>query len=256
MKICSRFRLFTLLVSFGLVSVVACDEDPPKPEINQVTLELTHKVGSEVLALTTGQYVNPHQEPYTVNGLIYYLSNVKLNQTGQSTTFSEPESYHLVNETKPASKNILITKLTPGTYNELEFSIGVDQVRNHADNTTGDLNPGNSSGMHWTWSSGYKFLVFHGHSDASQSPSKSFQYHIADDAAYRTVKIALPAPLVITGSSKHLIKISADINQLLASPQGDISFAASHDEQGATVTTLKMADSYPRVFSVTEVQNQ
>jgi hypothetical protein len=84
--------------------------------------------------------------------------------------------------------------VTPGTYTQLDFNIGVDSVRNHSDPASfpndNPLNIIDSSGMFWTWNSGYIFVVIEGQYDTDSlgtgMPTVNFSYHIGKDPYLRT----------------------------------------------------------------------
>jgi hypothetical protein len=78
-------------------------------------------------------------------------------------------------------------KLPVGKYKGIRFRMGLDSLTNHSDPAKyGTGSPlSTTTGMHWTWKTGYKFTVMEGKVDASatggQQPATAFSYHIGTD---------------------------------------------------------------------------
>lgn len=235
----------------------ACDnDDPVQPETpaGTVVLQLEHVMAEQPLELQTGRYTTANNDTISVSSLLYYLSNVKLQNDNGSQVYAEPESYHLVNEKKPESKKITLGQVTPGTYTRLYIAIGIDNNRNHTGAQTGDLSP--DYGMIWTWESGYKFLVLEGNSPQSRGFGGTYAFHIGNDRAYRWLALPLPAPLEVKKGSKHTIHLKADIRELFSSPRGNINLNTNFNHQAFDSVTARMADRYPRVFKMGAVDSK
>lgn len=91
--------------------------------------------------------------------------------------------------------NILFSdQVVPGNYSEIAFDVGVDSVRNHSDPSTyatsHPLSTISSSGMFWTWNTGYRFIVIEGVYDTDSLgtgvPPNAFSYHIGLDPYLKT----------------------------------------------------------------------
>lgn len=95
----------------------------------------------------------------------------------------------------PASMMYSIGTMSPGTFTNLSFNVGIDSLTNHADPTTAQA-PLNEMGMHWNWntSAGYKFVKLEGQVDTSSTGMagewKGFAYHVATDPMLRNVSYA------------------------------------------------------------------
>ena len=121
------------------------------------------------------------------------FSSIKFyNTTAQATTTSGTVyEANSVSRFDFSTSTILFNdKLKPGSYSNIGFNIGVDSVRNHSDPSSfpadNPLNIISSSGMFWTWSSGYIFVVIEGQYDtdstATTVPTTNFSYHLGKDA--------------------------------------------------------------------------
>ncbi len=174
-------KLFIALI-LGFSSILtSCKKDelpdpilPTQPanEIGMFKIEFEHLFNSANFTLNTA-YTTSEGEEVTFTKLNYYISNIQLSKT-DGTTWSEPESYHLVKLSDPISTLITINDVPKGQYNGMTFMIGVDSTRNVSGAQTGALDPANE--MFWSWNNGYIFVKSEGTSP--QSSSGNFEYHL------------------------------------------------------------------------------
>ena len=238
---------FALVLPVLVFSGCNDDEDPTQPaQTGTVTLQLSHMAGTEPLQLnSTDYYTSPAGQQYRVSDFKYYLSNLKFQ--GQNLQlFSEPESYHFVNQTDPGSLKIAISQMQPGTYDTLLFAIGVDNNRNHTGAQIGALDPAN--GMSWGWTTGYKFLQLEGFSPLAPAPN-TLLYHIGLDQNYRLVRIGLSPALVVTANSRHTINLKADVNRIFGTAENPVSFATMHNVMFDPDKSAQIANNYAKMFS-------
>src|ERR1700733_14455088 len=143
-------------------------------EKNEGVLKITfiNVVQKVPMVLNSVNYVNPFGETYSINKFKYYISNIPLQSS--STSFSETESYHLINQNDPASLSFSFS-MPSGNYNSLSFLLGVDSLHNVSGAQTGALAPAND--MFWTWNSGYVMAKMEGASPAS-ALNNVFEFHI------------------------------------------------------------------------------
>ncbi len=103
-----------------------------------------------------------------------YISNIKLKNTDGSY-WSENESYHLLDLSNPSSLLVNLSKVPVGNYTEIEFTLGIDSLRNVSGAQTGALATTNN--MFWSWNSGYIFVKAEG-TYLDNGTRKNFKYHI------------------------------------------------------------------------------
>lgn len=201
---------------------------------------------------TTDQYTNSSGEKYTVRTFRFYVSNIKLRSATAAT--AEKESYHLIDLAKSESREISAF-FTKGSYNTIEFMLGVDSTRNVSGAQTGALDPAN--GMFWTWNTGYIFAKLEGNSPVSTAPLQAITYHIGGfrtgENAIRTISLPMPAgkPLVV-GSSTAQVVIDVDLAHWFMHMH-TISIAATPSIMTPGGVSLKIADNYAGMFSVLNV---
>ncbi len=130
----------------------------------------------------------------------FYTTYAKVGNGGTYTNANSVAQFNYANS------NVLFSDLvTPGSYDELTFDIGVDSVRNHADPSTYDsdhpLSTMSSGGMYWTWNSGYRFVVIEGRFDSNGDQvidmnDTPFAYHLGLDPYLRTNTASVSMNLV------------------------------------------------------------
>lgn len=201
---------------------------------------------------TTDQYTNSSGETYTVRTFRFYVSNIRLRSA--SSTTAEKESYHLVDLAKTESKEISAI-FNKGTYNTIEFMVGVDSTRNVSGAQTGALDP--AYGMFWTWNTGYIFAKLEGNSPVSTAPSQAITYHIGGfrtgENAIRIISLPMPAgKSLLVGSNNPQLVIDVDLAHWFMHMH-TISIAATPSVMTPGGVSLKIADNYAGMFSVLNV---
>ncbi len=249
-----KFKTLAIVSLFALATISCNKKDDPDPvDTNQpAEMGFTFKnvVGIDPLVLgTNNQYFNASNEQYQVTTFNYYISNIKLVKK-DGTTYDEPESYHLVQESTPSSKHFHLEDIPYGEYTGVQFLIGVDEARNTAGAQTGALDPQN--GMFWDWNSGYIMAKMEGISSASTAADGTFRYHIGgfsgDNNVLRTVKMDFPSSLVIGSGSVGELEIKADAAKWFT--PNNISIAATNSIMMPGPTARKIADNYAKMFSI------
>jgi hypothetical protein len=209
-----------------------------------ISIQFQHKVGNADLQLFDSTYRNAFGEPFTVNRFRYYISHVALRDDNENI-IDIKNDYHLIDEEDSMSKKILLhTSLKKIT--TLEFTIGVDSIKNISGVQTGDLDP--SHGMFWTWNSGYIFAKLEGQSDSAHSPNHAFTYDIGGfkqkENALRKVVLVVPS-----NNDSNEIIINVDILKWF---QAKYDFKLSHTpychQPGKMAQQL--ADNYATMFSI------
>ncbi|MDY0904940.1 MbnP family protein [Pedobacter sp. CFBP9032] len=221
------------------------------------TLEFEHQVNGAALNLNTTTYKNAKGEDFKINVFKYYVSNVKLSKT-DGTTYLVPESYFLIDESKPSSKLITVNNVPTGDYTKIEYTIGVDYARNFAGAQTGALDPVN--GMFWTWNSGYIFVKLEGTSPQSKAQNNALTFHIGGvldpNNTIRTyvTEINSANPLRIRTDSKpdmHFIVNAAS----LFTGTTDVSFTTLNFTMGGANSVI-VADNYAKgMFRLDHIHN-
>jgi hypothetical protein len=248
MKVCWKSFVWVITGMAVITTAMSFLPLPANPSAS-LTIQLDHVVGKSVLELDTAIYSNALGQVYEVNRFKYYLSNFQLKKK-DGTEFRSSETF-LVDEDKPVSKQIHLKNISAGDYVSISFIIGVDSLHNCSGAQSGALDPVN--GMFWTWNNGYIFLKLEGHSTASHSPGKIFEYHIGGykppSNCIRHVRLALPAEsLSLTAGKTALLRLQADVSEVLKNPNTvDFSKLSAVSDP---LNSGTIADNYADMFSL------
>lgn len=170
-------------------------------------------------------YKTPLGDSVKFSTLNYFISNLKLvKQNGALYTLPQDSNYFLLKQTTNASASIQLNNVPTGNYTGIQFTIGVDSIRNTMDVAyrTGSLDVGGEArGMYWVWNSGYIFFKLEGTTINDVSAlKKGFRYHIGGYGGYETKSINNIkskefsfANMEVTLANKLKIDISVSIDQ-------------------------------------------
>lgn len=172
-----------------------------------VTLRFSFMHGTNNLQLNTN-YTDDFGTVYQISRAEFYLSNVKFFDHDSNVVFT-PGKYFII---RPGTQDYALGTPSNSHLHGLSFYVGVDSATNHTDPTTypvdNALSPQTPS-MHWSWSSGYRFLVIEGLADRNGDsvPESSYEFHIGMDALLTTVNLNAHVDVIAGNDNKVNIKI-------------------------------------------------
>ena len=243
-----------LFVFFSCIVVSSCKKTST-PKTGSIKINFRNVVGARPILLDGTNFTNSFGETYTITQFKYYISNIRLITNASSA--SEIESYHLIDQSLPASLSFEFTA-EENTFLGLQFLLGVDSLRNVSGAQTGALDPLN--GMFWTWNSGYVMAKMEGVSPQSNQAGNTIAYHIGGfsgaNAVLKTITLPFPAgkPVVIQQGKTSEITLQADGYQWWQNPNS-IKIADLPVCTSPGVLAKKIADNYSTMFSITAVVN-
>lgn len=250
---CGMSLLLTMAVL--VFSLNACkdkdDDSPvPAPTTTDITFEIENTAGGEVIEMDTLKFTNDAGNLYSVSLLKYYLSNFIFTDTS-GNEFKAP-NYELIDESDATFKTFVISDVPNGTYNNMQFLMGVDSSRNFAGALTGDLDP--VYGMLWDWNTGYVYFMHEGNFIDSTGAENSVHFHYGTLKAL--VSESLPVSLQLNGTPKK-IKLRFDLNKVYNSPNqmnfnGDNFHQSTGPGENGWVQLLKQ--NFDGAFSVVSVE--
>jgi hypothetical protein len=253
-----RIKTIFFLIISTAVAFIACQKNIDGGLIQKTgTIKITFKntIKGTPVVLNAGVYTNVFAEQYSLTKFKYYISNVSVNNIGNSS--AEKESYHLIDESKPASLSFSYSGLLD-LYSALNFTIGVDSLRNVSGAQTGALDPLND--MFWTWNTGYIMAKMEGNSPQSAVVNNKVEYHIGGFSGANNVlkKLSLTLPAgkalnVREGKVSEII-IECDIDKWWQIPN-DIKITADPVCTTPGALAKKIADNYSKMFTITDVIN-
>lgn len=240
-----------LIVFAALFTLFSCNKESSS-ETDLAPLKISFQLEAFGAPIdTTAFYTNNSGEKFKITAFKFYVSLIEAANSSTNSRSAENESYHLVDLADPATHQFTVS-LKNGIYDQLNFIIGVDSVRNVSGAQTGALDP--AKGMFWTWNTGYIFAKLEGKSPSSTAPFQMFTYHIGGfktgENAIRN--ISLPAQFQI-GKTNELV-INADVQRWF-DDVNTLSIASKATIMSPGGMALQIADNYATMFSVNKIVN-
>jgi hypothetical protein len=159
----------------------------------QTVLRFEAYFGEEKLELGRFYKIS-ERDSVAVEVLRFYLADLKLLGANK-TLFEDAVKAHLIDWEVPGS--CLIDLKKPFAASELKglgFNLGIDSLTNVSGALGGDLDP--TTGMYWTWQSGYINFKLEGVSNLSAARKNQFHLHLGGYAtpynAMRRVQLLAP----------------------------------------------------------------
>ena len=153
--------------------VASCEKEPVAADTGEFHIEMDYiwAMSNAPFSLGTDLFHPMTQDTLNFSTFKHYISNVKLHSLDGSV-WEDVESYYLVDLSDPTSLDLYFNNVPVGEYDRIEFTLGVDSLRNVSGVQSGALDPANQ--MFWSWNSGYIMIkaegVFQG--------GESFAYHL------------------------------------------------------------------------------
>jgi hypothetical protein len=177
--------IISTLIITALISLQSCGkDDPTSSSEGNFNIQTNFVFGATAAPFALNQkLVQPVTgDTLTFSEFSFYLSNIRL-QKEDGSWWSETESYHLLSAKSADDAKINLQNVPAGKYKAMEYTLGVDSLRNVSGAQTGDLAA--SKGMFWDWNSGYIMLKAEGMSP--QSSSGSFAFHLGGFAGANNI---------------------------------------------------------------------
>ena len=255
--------LFAALLTISLIS---CKKDPVDPEptptpaptatTGSLKVNFEAMVDTSELVFDTQNYVNANLDTFKVNVFKYYVSNVVLTKSDNST-YVVPNSYFLVDHKTSGANMITLTGVPIANYKSIQFIIGVDSTRNVSGAQEGALAVSNN--MFWSWNSGYIFAKMEGTSPQSGNSSKNLAFHIGGFAgannALKTITISFGSSTAnVSASVTPEVHLTSDLSKWFKGAN-TITFATQHSIMMPGMNALKIASNYANMFAFEHVHN-
>lgn len=248
-----NFIISTFIIT-ALVSLQSCSKDDPHSDgEGHFNIQTNFVFGATAAPFALNQkLVHPVTgDTLTFSEFSFYLSNVRL-QKEDGSWWSETESYHLLSAKSADDAKIHLHDVPAGKYKAMEYTLGVDSLRNVSGAQTGDLAV--SKGMFWDWNSGYIMLKAEGTSP--QSSTGSYAFHLGGFSGTNNIVTKKTtdfggAILNITTSTEPTVVLLANPARLWHSSPSVATRNTIH-MPGANAVT--MANTFYGNFSFKEIQ--
>ncbi|MGZ4098005.1 MAG: MbnP family protein [Bacteroidia bacterium] len=251
----AKVLLYALL---PVIIFMSCKKDTKietHPSNTQVTFHFNAFMNDYPLNLNGPvTLTNQNGDSLNVTKFNYYITNIRLTNMDGSV-YSEPESYHLIEHAFSPTTSFTMKNLPEGTYNKIEFLVGVDSAHNVSGSQVGDLDPGRA--MFWDWNTGYIFLKLEGKYKSASTPVASdYAIHIGGySLPWNCIRqISLPMPEVkIADAANPSVFLNVVIDEMFKTPVTIDLDTYSGVVGGKNARTISY--NYADMFSVSKVIN-
>lgn len=257
---------YSMLI-IGAILFASCKKDKQQPASSnnnnstpttgKLALRFEANFNDSTLVFNNQTYVTANNDTIKVSSFKYYISNITLTKTDNST-YTVPNAYILVNHDALGSAPVFTLNNIPiGQYKAIKMLIGVDSAKNVSGTQSGDLDP--SNGMFWSWSTGYIMLKLEGTSPQSGSSTKSFAFHIGGFSGPNNVlKWITPsfnsATANVSASVTPEIHFSVDVSEIFKTPN-TIHLNSTYNVTMPGPMAKMIADNYADMITVEHIHN-
>ena len=200
-----------LILAFSLCVFSGCDKDED-PNPGEVTLRISFVSNGAPVAINDVLPYNGND--HKISLVKMYLSNLALECSCGS--IENLADVVLVDSDK--DQYSFSFEVDPGIYSGLQMSLGLPAELNGQDPAifAADHPMSAQQNMYWTWASKYRFIIYEGKVDSTQSNNFDhlLVYHTGLDTLFRDMG-TLPLSLTVESESKHTIDITFDLLNVL-----------------------------------------
>ncbi len=230
-----NIRTVRILIALTLftVALTGCkkDEEPmaptPAPTTGTFKLGYGFHWGAADLDMNTF-YTDGNGHAIKFRTVKFFLGQPVLFSGGSAV--ARWDSTYFLADAEVGEGNWLVGTVSPGSFDSLALTVGIDSVSNHKDPTLAEA-PLNDATMHWNWNpaQGYVFLLLEGRVDDDgdgvvDGADPEFTYHCATDDARRALVLPLSTTVSAGGTMIPHLEIHMDVLcsnvDMLALPSG------------------------------------
>jgi hypothetical protein len=225
--------LLKIVIAIAItLSGASCKKDSPDdaPEAGKITLQFSHYNEGSPLNTDTMMYTNEAGNPYLVNEIQYFISDVTIHyEDGREILIDAWKEIHYVDTDIPSTHEWQVfDELPPGTVTSISFTFGIPEEKNQSLMFT---DPPESL-MFWPeyLGGGYHYLKLNGKWLADDNIVKPFDFHLGIGQVYDsegsitgfiqnyfTVR-GLNSPFDITPASTQNIVIRMNVENWFENP--------------------------------------
>lgn len=242
-------RYLILSVCVALLAVSCKKEKVKDPEVTPVTPQL--KVTVQPVFGAENLYIDSVYT--TADGWDLQFTEVKFYLTHWANGANELVEAARFDYTENGTKCFQVDGAV-ANFGALTGNIGVSADFNHSDPSAfpsnSPLNIMNANGMHWSWASGYIFIVLEGRADtipdADPLFDHTFTYHIASDT-YLGSKNFPTVNWTDAGNSLHTAEFKLDLQKIFDHPTNPIDVRSeymTHSGGSEAVLTQKVLANF------------
>jgi hypothetical protein len=173
-------------IVFAFISILSCERNTPatEPETGHISFIFKHLIDGQPLTTSTMKYVNEAGNPYQVDELMYFISDVILYKNdGTSYKINGWTDIHYIDIGIASTLNWdVFDKIAKGKYDSISFTFGLSEALNTSFRF---VNPPESN-MMWPdiLGGGYHFLMINGKWKTPQDVIENYAFHLGTGQLY------------------------------------------------------------------------
>ena len=220
-----QFKKILAVTAMALAFTACSNEDNKSTEVagnGKLEVEFDNIFGGADLILDSQSNTTSQGEVLKISDIKYIVSNIVLTkEDGTTFTYPKSESYFIVSERNQLSHVVELENIPAGNYTKITFGIGVDENQYNLGQTVqGDFFANaQDEDMAWTWSAGYKHLLFEGQFTSSTVTTPTiFMVHTGKSGAnynYQEVTLNFPDKALVRTTITPDVHIFADVKQVI-----------------------------------------
>ncbi len=184
-----KYALLTILLfGFLMLTNISCNNDKPEPTqpTGHISFSFTHLVDGLPLVKDNMKYVNAAGNPYEINQVMYFISDVTLHKSdGTKKLISDWTDIHYVDIDMPETlKWDVYDDIRSGAYDSVSFTFGITAEKNKSFMF---VNPPEVN-MMWPdiLGGGYHYMMINGSWKDQSNVIKSFAFHLGIGQLYKS----------------------------------------------------------------------
>ena len=131
-----QLLIFLCFLTFALFFTSCNDKEEtiPEPETGNITFKFSHLVNGKQLQADTMMYTNAAGNPYEVNEVMYFISDVTLHKSdGSSKMIDEWKDIHYIDIDIPTTQTWnVFDDISVGEYDSISFVFGITEEKNQS----------------------------------------------------------------------------------------------------------------------------
>ena len=182
-----KWTFYIGFIGIFLAMVISCKDENPEPSLQSghISLSLLHFVDGLPLQKDTMKYVNAAGNPYEIDQVMYFISDVKLYKSdGSIKIINEWKDIHYIDVDIPSTLNWEVYDDIPaGIYDSITFVFGFTEEKNKSFMF---VNPPEVN-MVWpeVLGGGYHYMMINGKWRDTENVIQNYAFHLGIGQLYR-----------------------------------------------------------------------
>ena len=228
------FHTTRSFVVLGLIGALFSGCAKPSAGDGELRVTIVPEWDGQPFQIST-EYLNATDYRVFVDGLRMYLAEAQLIGPNGTVDLYDIDLFNL--NAGPVSR---IHTVPSGTYSTMHVGIGVPEALNNSD--PAQYPQGHplsvSNGTYWTWTTGYRFVIFEGRYDVDPNGTgtvlPNFSIHTGLDTCYTTTDLVPAVAMVIPDGGLKDVTLRVDVSRFFHSSSDTLDLAVDDQFHGGS----------------------